>query len=299
MNESFKSNFVVLEADARGRPDLESERESPTKVNDSNHSRQRSAIPGRHNLFVKKSLVIGAASIISGIVIWAIAAYLIGNQLFLVGPVRVVERTAALWRNGTLQIDLKTSGLEFAVGLVSAIVVGIPVGVLVGMSQKSRFILQPWISGFYSTPVVALSPLIILWFGIGLLSKVVVIFSVAVFPIIANTQAGVSGIDPDLVEMVGAFDITKRSKLRHLYLRGSLPLVLTGIRLAVGRAVVGVVVAELFGARSGLGYLIQVSSQAYDTAGLFSAVVILALLGVVLSSLAYRLERMSAPWLNR
>lgn len=298
MNREFASNFSVLATDTRefavpgGHPEYRVTPQEPIVLKKTPAFWKRKGV-------VKKSLLIGSVSILTGIVVWAIAAYIIGNQLFLVGPLRVVERTVTLWQDGTLGADLKTSGLEFFVGLLAAIVAGIPIGVLVGMSQGSRFVLQPWISGFYSTPVVALSPLIILWFGIGLVSKVVVIFSVAVFPIIANTQAGVSGIDPDLVEMVGAFDISRRSKIRHLYLRGSMPLVLTGVRLAVGRAVVGVVVAELFGARSGLGYLIQVSSQAYDTAGLFSAVVILALLGVVLSSIAYRLERMSAPWLNR
>ena len=299
MNREFDSNFSVLATDTRELVAPSGHPEFPVTPQEPRLVKKKTPALWKRKGVVKKSLLIGSVSILTGIVVWAIAAYIIGNQLFLVGPLRVVERTVTLWQNGTLGADLETSGLEFFVGLLAAILAGIPIGVLVGMAQGWRFVLQPWISGFYSTPVVALSPLIILWFGIGLVSKVVVIFSVAVFPIIANTQAGVSGIDPDLVEMVGAFDISRRSKIRHLYLRGSMPFVLTGVRLAVGRAVVGVVVAELFGARSGLGYLIQVSSQAYDTAGLFSAVVILALLGVVLSSIAYRLERMSAPWLNR
>jgi NitT/TauT family transport system permease protein len=249
------------------------------------------AIPGR--------TWIGAGSIAGGILIWALIAQLINNQLFMVGPWSVLIRMGQLFADGTLTSDLEISGVEFVAGMGLAIVVGVPVGIAVGMSKVLKAGLQPWISGFYSTPVVALSPLLILWFGIGLESKVAVIFSVAVFPIIANTQAGVTGVDPDLVEMARCFDLPLAMRIRHIYMRGSLPLILTGVRLAVGRAIVGVVVAELFGARGGLGYEVQVASQAYDTAALFATIVVLAVLGVVLSALATWLERNSAPWLNR
>jgi ABC-type nitrate/sulfonate/bicarbonate transport system permease component len=249
------------------------------------------AIPGR--------LWIGTGSVVAGIAIWALIAKLIDNQLFLVGPWAVAVRMGQLFADGTLAGDLRISGLEFVIGMALAIVVGVPVGIAVGMSKSLKASLQPWISGFYSTPVVALSPLLILWFGIGLESKVAVIFSVAVFPIIANTQAGVTSVDPDLVEMARCFDLPLAMRIRHVYMRGSLPLILTGVRLAVGRAIVGVVVAELFGARGGLGYEVQVASQAYDTAALFATIVLLAVLGVVLSALATWLERRSAPWLNR
>jgi NitT/TauT family transport system permease protein len=242
---------------------------------------------------------IGAASIAAGILIWALIAQIIHNQLFLVGPWAVVHRMVQLFADGTLTSDLATSGAEFLVGMALAIIVGVPAGIAVGMSSVLKSVLQPWINGFYSTPVVALSPLLILWFGIGLASKVAVIFSVAVFPIIANTQSGVSSVDPDLVEMGRCFDLPLAMRIRHVYMRGSLPLILTGIRLAVGRAIVGVVVAELFGARGGLGYEVQVASQAYDTAALFATIAVLAVLGVLLSALTSQLERVSAPWLNR
>lgn len=247
----------------------------------------------------RQRLIIGALSIAGGIVLWIIAAAIVHNQLFLVGPWQVARRAVQLFGNGTLGADLETSGEEFLGGLAAAIVIGVPVGILIGISKRARDVLQPWISGLYSTPVVALSPLLILWFGIGLVSKIVVIFSVAVFPIITNTQAGIAGLDPDLIEMARCFQFTRRTMIRHVYLRGSLPLVLTGVRLAIGRAIVGVVVAELFGARSGLGYAIQVTSQAYDTAGLFTCIILLAFIGVVFSSIAIRLERMAAPWLQK
>lgn len=256
------------------------------------HRRRRKTIAHRQRL------IIGSLSVVAGIVLWMIAAAIVHNQLFLVGPWQVAHRAVQLFANGTLGQDLATSGQEFLGGMLAAIVIGVPIGILIGISKRARDVLQPWISGLYSTPVVALSPLLILWFGIGLISKIVVIFSVAVFPIITNTQAGITGLDPDLVEMARCFQFTRRTMVRHVYLRGSLPLVLTGVRLAIGRAIVGVVVAELFGARSGLGYAIEVTSQAYDTAGLFACIILLALIGVVFSSLAIRLERMAAPWLD-
>lgn len=247
----------------------------------------------------RQRLIIGSLSVATGIVLWTVAAAIVHNQLFLVGPYQVARRAVQLFANGTLGQDLATSGQEFFGGMLAAISVGVPVGILIGISKRARDLLHPWISGLYSTPVVALSPLLILWFGIGLISKIVVIFSVAVFPIITNTEAGITGLDPDLVEMARCFQFTHRTMIRHVYLRGSLPLVLTGVRLAIGRGIVGVVVAELFGARSGLGYAIEVTSQAYDTAGLFACIILLALLGVVFSSLAIRLEKMAAPWLQR
>lgn len=247
----------------------------------------------------RQRIIIGSLSVVAGLVGWVIAAAIVNNQLFLVGPIQVAHRAVQLFANGTLGNDLATSGEEFIGGLIAAICVGVPVGILIGISKRARDVLQPWISGLYSTPVVALSPLLILWFGIGLVSKIVVIFSVAVFPIITNTQAGITGLDPDLVEMARCFQFTRGTMIRHVYLRGSLPLVLTGVRLAIGRAIVGVVVAELFGARSGLGYAIQVTSQAYDTAGLFTCIILLACIGVLFSSIAIRLERMAAPWLQK
>jgi NitT/TauT family transport system permease protein len=247
----------------------------------------------------RQRIIVGSLSVVGGLVVWVVAAAIVHNQLFLVGPWQVVRRAGQLFANGTLGDDLTTSGEEFLGGLVAAICFGVPVGILIGISHRARNVMQPWISGLYSTPVVALSPLLILWFGIGLVSKIVVIFSVAVFPIITNTQAGITGLDPDLVEMARCFQFTRRTMIRHIYLRGSLPLVLTGIRLAIGRAIVGVVVAELFGARSGLGYEIEVTSQAYDTAGLFACIILLAFIGVVFSSIAIRMERMAAPWLQK
>jgi NitT/TauT family transport system permease protein len=159
-----------------------------------------------------------------------------------------------------------------------------------------RTIFTPWVSAIYSTPIVALSPLLILWFGLGLASKVVVVFVVAVFPVLVNTQAGIESADEGLIETARAFGARRTQIFTKVLLPASVPFIVAGLRLGVGRGLVGVVVAELFGATSGLGYMITVASQVFDMGGLFAAVVILAAAGVISTEAIKMLERRLAPW---
>jgi ABC-type nitrate/sulfonate/bicarbonate transport system permease component len=167
---------------------------------------------------------------------------------------------------------------------------------MVGTSKLTRSIATPWISALYSTPTVALSPLLILWFGLGIWSKVIVVFIVSVFPVLVNTQAGIEGADERLVETARAFGARRVQIFTKVLLPSAVPFIVAGLRLGIGRALVGVVVAELFGATSGLGYLITVSSQVFDMGALFAAVVILAGAGVISTEVIKIIERRIAPW---
>jgi NitT/TauT family transport system permease protein len=174
--------------------------------------------------------------------------------------------------------------------------IGIFLGLVLGTSAGARTAISPWVSALYATPIVALSPLLILWFGLGLTSKIVVVFLVAVFPVMVNTQTGIESADEKLVETARAFGASQIQIFAKILLPSALPFIVAGLRLGVGRALVGVVVAELFGARAGLGYLITVSSSVFDMGALFAAVVILAASGVISSYLLRLLEKRLAPW---
>ncbi|MEK7215891.1 MAG: ABC transporter permease, partial [Chloroflexota bacterium] len=208
----------------------------------------------------------------------------------------IVGRFFQLVGTGEIQKHVLASGLEFALGFTIAGIAGILLGLLLASSGLARTTLNPWVSALYATPIVALSPRLILWFGLGLVSKIVVVFSVAVFPVLVNTQTGIETADEKLVETARAFGATQRQIFTKVLLPSALPFIVAGLRLAIGRGLVGVVVAELFGAKEGLGFLIVVSSQTFDMGALFVATVILAVAGVVSTEGVRMIERRIAPW---
>jgi ABC-type nitrate/sulfonate/bicarbonate transport system permease component len=251
----------------------------------------------RRFLLRHRSALFGVGSIFAGFLLWqAVALWIIKDTLFLVAPTAVIKRSIELSRTGELQHHTWTSSVEFFVGFGIAAGVGIFGGLILGTSKLARTLATPWISALYSTPTVALSPLLILWFGIGLWSKIVVVFIVSVFPVLVNTQAGIEGVDTRLVETALAFGARRAQIFTKVLLPSAVPFIIAGLRLGIGRGLVGVVVAELFGATSGLGYLITVSSQVFDMGALFAAVVILAGAGVVSTEVIKMIERRIAPW---
>jgi NitT/TauT family transport system permease protein len=156
--------------------------------------------------------------------------------------------------------------------------------------------MQPWVSGLYATPTVALAPLFILWFGVGIFSKVVVVALLVVFPVIINTETGLRQTPLQLVETVKSFGASRTQIFFKVSLPAALPFIFAGLRLGIGRGLIGVVVAELFGARSGLGQLIQQSAETFNMPALFAGVTILAVAGIALTSAFVWLEKRLIPW---
>ncbi len=189
-----------------------------------------------------------------------------------------------------------TSFQEFIIGYSIAAVVGVVLGLLLATSHKMRDYVEPWVSFLYAVPLVAIAPLFIVAFGIGILSKIVVIFLVAVFIILVNTEVGVLSTDPHLIEAARSFGASRIQIFRKVLLPAALPFIIAGLRLGMARALVGVVVAELFGAKAGLGFLILASSQVFDTASLFVGVLVLAIGGYLGVELLKFVETKLAPW---
>lgn len=229
--------------------------------------------------------------------VWELSArYLVANPLFLAPPSEVASRAVELWHTGELQYNMWVSFQEFAIGFALAAVVGILGGVALAQSNAMRGFFDPLVSLAYSMPVIALGPLFILWLGIGIASKVAVIFLASLFPILINTVAGLTATDRHLVEVAHSLAATPGQLYRKVRLPSALPFIIAGLRLSVARALVGVVVAELFGARAGLGFMIMSATQGFDTASLFLAVIILAVAGVICVELFKYLEARLAPW---
>jgi ABC-type nitrate/sulfonate/bicarbonate transport system permease component len=222
--------------------------------------------------------------------------YVLTNQLFFAPLSEVAVAGVRLWQSGELQTHIWVSFSELLEGVAAAIVFGIAVGIAIGVSQRAREYTEIYITALYATPLVAVTPLLILWLGIGVVSKAAVVFLTAVFPILINTASGVRATDTQLIEVAQSFCATRAQIIIKVMLPASVPFMLTGIRLGIGRGIVGVVVGELFGARAGLGYLIFTAGQTFDVPALFVGILTLAAMGVGLTVAAQLVERRALRW---
>jgi ABC-type nitrate/sulfonate/bicarbonate transport system permease component len=222
--------------------------------------------------------------------------YVLTNHLFFAPLSEVAVAGVELWQSGELQIHIWVSFSELLEGVAAAIVFGIAVGIGVGISQRTREYTEIYITALYATPLVAVTPLLILWLGIGVVSKAAVVFLTAVFPILINTASGVRATDTQLIEVAQSFCATRAQIIAKVMLPAAVPFMLTGIRLGIGRGIVGVVVGELFGARAGLGYLIFTAGQTFDVPALFVGILTLAAMGVGLTFAAQLVEHRALRW---
>src|ERR671932_17579 len=249
----------------------------------------------------QRVMPLGTARAIVGflalIFVWEIIArYLFTNALVLVPLSKIWDAFLKLARNGELWKHTSVSLQEFALGYVVAAVVGVLLGLLLATNARLRDYAGPWVSFLYAVPLVAIAPLFIVAFGIGIMSKVVVIFLVAVFIILVNTEVGVLSTDPHLIEAARSFGASRLQIFRKVLLPAALPFIIAGLRLGMARGLVGVVVAELFGAKAGLGFLILASAQVFDTASLFVGVLVLAVGGYLGVEALKLVEHRLAPW---
>ena len=246
---------------------------------------------------IRRHYLAGTLSVIGGLLLWEVVSrYLIANALFLASPTQIAVALYNLAVTGQLSHHMGVSAVEFALGYVIASVLGIALGLGMASSATVKQALQPWVSGLYATPTIALAPLFILWFGIGIWSKVIVVITLVLFPVTINTEAGLRTTSERLIEMLRSFGATRRQIFVKLSLPSAVPFILAGLKLGIGRGLIGVVVAELFGSRAGLGNLISQSADAFNMPDLFAGVVILALAGIVLTAGFAWLEGRLVPW---
>jgi NitT/TauT family transport system permease protein len=236
-------------------------------------------------------------SVIVGLALWQfIGVFVVKNSLFLATPLASIAAIGELWAKGEMQKNMIVSFEEFIIGFVIAVAAGIIIGLLTATFEPLKLTLTPWISGFYASPIIALAPLLILWFGVGIWSKIAVVVSLVVFPMIINTEAGILHTDQGLIEAAKSFGATRMQIFTKVSLPSAAPYILAGLRLGVGRGLIGVVVGELAGARAGLGFLINNASQVFNMPQLFAGVIVLAVAGIAFTAFFQRLERVLVPW---
>jgi NitT/TauT family transport system permease protein len=181
-------------------------------------------------------------------------------------------------------------------GLLFAIAVGVPLAVLMARFRPLDWALDLPINALYATPMVALVPLLVLWFGIYMQAKIIVVFLFAVFPILINTYQGVRECDKNMLEVARSFRSPEWAMWRDVLLPFALPYIAAGIRLAIGRGLVGMVIAEFYTTISGLGYMISRYANVFETDKTFVPVLLLMFLGIALTSALKWIERRIAPW---
>lgn len=217
------------------------------------------------------------------------------KPLFTSSPSRIA--TAAIWLfNNGLWHDIQVSATEFGLGFGLAVLVGVPFGIALGWYRRLYAIFDIFISALYATPRVALLPMLILWLGIGIKSKIAVIFLGAIFPILVNVIAGMSMLDPMLLRCARAFGANDRQIFTTLALPSSIPFIIAGMRLAVGRGLVGVVVGELVASTAGIGHMMSIAGATFQTDKVFVGIILLAGSGVLLTELLKRVEQHVARW---
>jgi NitT/TauT family transport system permease protein len=240
--------------------------------------------------------ILRVAMHLSVLVAWELLSRFVVPPEFLPPPSAIVRAFVETTESGELPRQLlQTAGVLF-VGFGLAILSGLAIGTAMGMSPTLRRILSPYVNTFNAMPTIALVPLVIIWLGLGDEAKVFLTWIVSVSTVIISTETGVANVPPAFIETARAFGCNKRQIFWRVILHAAVPYFVAGIRLALGRALVGVVVAEMFTALTGLGYMIVLYGNTFRTAELFVPIVVLAILSISITKLIYWIERKIAPW---
>ena len=243
----------------------------------------------------RADLLLPLAALIVFLGLWEFLGRLTDPILFS-PPSRVLTGFQELIETGRLQRATLITLNALSVGFILSVVVGLPLGLLLGRSKALSSVLEPYIDAIYATPRVVIVPLVILWFGVGYMGRLFIIFIGTVIPIIINTAIGVRNARRDLIEVATSFGANERQLARHVILPGAVPYIIAGLRIAMGRALVGVIVAEIFLDLTGLGGIIQTESAFFRTHRMLAAVVVIGLLGTLLIGAFGLLERRFAAW---
>jgi ABC-type nitrate/sulfonate/bicarbonate transport system permease component len=244
----------------------------------------------------RKTMLIQGAAHVSVLLGWEMLSRFVIPPQFLPPPSAIVRAFVTTTQSGELPRQLWQTASVLFLGFGLAIVSGMAVGIAMGMFPTLRRILDPYVNAFYAMPTVALVPLVIIWLGLGFEAKVFLTWLVAIFPVIINAQIGVMNVPAAFIETARAFGCDRWQVFRRVILHAATPFFIAGIRLGLGRALVGVVVAEMFTALAGLGYMVVFYGNTFRTAEVFVPIVVLAALSIAITKVIYRMERWIAPW---
>jgi ABC-type nitrate/sulfonate/bicarbonate transport system permease component len=242
--------------------------------------------------------ILGAAGVTIFLIVWELVGNVLQliNPMFMSAPSLIAKAAIDLFSSGEIYNDLYISGTELLGGYLLSAVVAIPFGIMVGWYKKMSYIFDPFINAMNATPRVALLPLVIIWLGIGILSKVGIIFLGAVFPILINSRDGVKTTPLNLLNAARSFGASEWMIFKAVVLPSTIPFILSGLRQGLGRAIVGVMVGELYAATAGIGFMITVAGATFQTDKVFVGVLVFALTGMIGTELLAKIEKRFDKW---
>jgi NitT/TauT family transport system permease protein len=218
------------------------------------------------------------------------------DPLFLAPPSRIFDAAVELTASGELGKALLATLYPFTIGMVISVVAGVVLGIAMAQWRLFEYIIDPFVNAFYAIPRIALVPLIMLWAGLDTTGKIVILVSNAIFPVIINTYAGIRDVRGSILEVGKAYGATRPQIFFKILLPSAVPFIMTGIRLTVGQAIIGIIVAEFLTAQTGLGGMIVYYANLFATAKLFVPIIVIGVLGVVLTELVQLVERRFSRW---
>lgn len=221
------------------------------------------------------------------------------RPIFISSPTRIVMKVQEMFSTGEIWDHLYASGVTFGLGGLLGVLFGVPLGLAVGWYRRLRYAIDPFLSAYNATPQVVFIPLLIIWVGTGLATKVLIIAMVTFIPLTMSSMAAVKTTDPRLLKVARSFGSSDWQLFRDIILPTSLPYVLSGLRLGVGRAMVGVVVGEIYASSAGIGYLINVSGASFQTDRVFVGILVIAVVGLLLTWCIHAMERRVDKWRPR
>ena len=242
--------------------------------------------------------ILGAAGVTIFLIVWELVGnvFQLINPMFMSAPSLIAKAAINLFASGEIYNDLYISGTELLGGYLLSAVVAIPFGIMVGWYKKMSYIFDPFINAMNATPRVALLPLVIIWLGIGILSKVGIIFLGAVFPILINSRDGVKTTPANLLTAARSFGASEWIIFKAVVLPSTIPFILSGLRQGLGRAIVGVMVGELYAATAGIGFMITVAGATFQTDKVFVGVLVFALTGMIGTEILAKVEKRFDKW---
>ncbi|MCI2415958.1 ABC transporter permease [Saccharopolyspora sp. K220] len=242
-------------------------------------------------------VLLGGGFLVAVAVVWQLAAALgLINSFLTSSPQLIWESLISQGTSGLLLRSIGISALELLIGFVLAAVVGVVLGLVMGRYRYVEYAIEPYVWLLYSAPIVALFPLLVLMLGLGSPTVVAIAFLMSVVPVIINSMQGVRNVDPQLVRAAKSFGASEAALLHKVILPGSVPTIMAGLRLGVGRALVGVVVGEFFAGDGGIGYNISYFAGHLGTTDVLASVFVVIVAGVGLNVLARRLEGLADSW---
>jgi ABC-type nitrate/sulfonate/bicarbonate transport system permease component len=242
-------------------------------------------------------LAIGGGTLVALLLVWeALGRSGLVDPLFISFPTQVAQAGWQLSHDRDFWNDVEISASEFILGYGAALALAIPLGLAVGLSKRLQYMISPFVDTLNAVPRVTLLPLIIIWFGIGIWSKVAVVFLGAVIPILINTQSGVKMSEARFIRVARSFSASRMKIFSSIILPGTVPFIFTGLKYGAGRALLGVVVGELYASTAGLGHMIAAAGNTFQTDVVFFGVLVFMATGLIVVALLDAVERRFEKW---